>query len=213
MDSPLKDKTDLCFCNMCGLGDHTSEDCPNIIDKVLNKRTINLLQIAPKQEIMNSKNLHVVTRLGVRKYNNNQNRQVIQPIENSTKYPNMQEQNDTMLKIVELFIKETNQQRMSKDIILEEFLELLKEEHFVGRLVELLNMLKDCNENKEKCKKKLQLSHGKEMEDHDSQVDLEINGYMIKQVVVYFCSQVNILPQETWINMGQPNLHNMINYL
>ena len=37
-----------------------------------------------------------------------------------------------MSRALELFIKETGQQRVSKDLILEEFQELLKEEHSIG---------------------------------------------------------------------------------
>lgn len=36
---------------------------------------------------------------------------------------------------------------------------------------------------------------------------------MVRQVVVDFGSQVNILPCETWISMGRQNLHRTTNYL
>jgi hypothetical protein len=42
---------------------------------------------------------------------------------------------------------------------------------------------------------------------------MEINEILIKKVVVDFGSQVNILPQETWIRMGQPTLAPTLNYL
>jgi hypothetical protein len=48
---------------------------------------------------------------------------------------------------------------------------------------------------------------------YNPQVDLEIEGIMVNQVVVDFGSQVNILPQETWIRMGQPSLVHTMNYL
>lgn len=90
---------------------------------------------------------------------------------------------------------------------------VLKEEHFVARLVELLNMLKICNGNKEKGKNVRQQSQGNQLEDHDPQFNLEIIGYMVRQVMVDFDWQVNILPRETWINMARPNLHRTTNYL
>lgn len=138
---------------MCRLGDHSLEDFPKIIEKVLSKRTVNLLQTVPKHDILNLKNLHVVTRSGVGRDNSNHNQQVIQRIKNTTKHPYMCMQNDTMETIVEFFMKEADEQRLSKDVILEGLLDLLEEEHLVGCLIGLLNMLKHCNQNREKCKK------------------------------------------------------------
>lgn len=77
-----------------------------------------------------------------------------------------------MTRAVELFTKEANKQRLSKDVILEKKLELLKEEHLVGCLVDILNMLKYCNENREKCKNVRHMSQGKKLKGHDPQVDL-----------------------------------------
>lgn len=74
-------------------------------------------------------------------------------------------------------------------------------------------MLKDYNESREKYKNVRQLWQGKQFEDHDPKVDLEINGYMERQVVVDFGSHVNILPWETWISMGRPNFHKLTKYL
>lgn len=74
-------------------------------------------------------------------------------------------------------------------------------------------MLKNYNRNREKEKNVRQLSQGNKLEDNDPQVDLEINGYMVRQEMVEFGSHANILPRETWINMGQPDLHGTTNYL
>lgn len=78
-----------------------------MIEKILNKKFVNLLQIVPKHDTLNSKNLHVLTRSGTGKDNNNQNHQVIRPIKNTMKYTDMQGQNDTMTKVVKLLMKET----------------------------------------------------------------------------------------------------------
>lgn len=42
--------------------------------------------------------------------------------------------------------------------------------------------------------------------DLDPQVDLEVEGVFIPQVVVDFVSQVIIFPNRTWIKLGQPHL-------
>jgi hypothetical protein len=47
----------------------------------------------------------------------------------------------------------------------------------------------------------------------DPQFDLEIDGHMIKQVVVDFGSQVNTLPREMWVQLGKPLLHPKMNFL
>jgi len=137
---------------MCGLGNHTLKYCPNIIEKVLNKKIVNLLQTIPKHVILNSKNLHVFKSSRARGDNNDQKNYLIQPIKNPTKYPYVQQQNKTTFQAVEFFTKEREDQRVSKDLMLEEFLELLKEEKFVTRLVQLLNMLKNFNPNREEGK-------------------------------------------------------------
>jgi hypothetical protein len=46
------------------VGDHSLEDFPIILDKVMNKIDVNLLHKIPKQDVLNSKNIHVVMRLG-----------------------------------------------------------------------------------------------------------------------------------------------------
>lgn len=63
-------------------------------------------------------------------------------------------------------------------------------------------MLKNCNENRERGKNIKQILRCSQVYDHDLQVDLKINVFLVKQVVVDFVSQVNILPRDTWINMG-----------
>lgn len=85
-----------------------------------------------------------------------------------------------MSKEVEFFTKESEDQRVSKDLILEECFELIKEEWSVTQLIELLNMLKNWTKNRERGKIFRQPSHGNQVDDHDPQVDLEINGFMVK---------------------------------
>jgi hypothetical protein len=43
------------------------------------------------------------------------------------------------------------------------------------------------------------------MNDYDPQVDLEIDGNMVKKFIVNFGSQVNILPWDTWKHLGRPH--------
>jgi hypothetical protein len=58
-------------------------------------------------------------------------------------------------------------------------------------------MLKECKEEKRTCKNLRQLTQEKIQDDYDTQVNLEVEGFMVSQVVVDFRSQVNILPKGT----------------
>ena len=49
--------------------------------------------------------------------------------------------------------------------------------------------------------------------DADPLVDLEIEGYHVRQVVLDFGSQVNIMTRDTWEQMGQPRLYESGIYL
>jgi hypothetical protein len=81
----------------------------------------------------------------------------------------------------------------------EEFLQLLKENKSVGFLIDLLNILREYKINKRPVKSVRKLSQDRTTSEFDPQVDLEVDGYMIKQVMVDFGSQVNVLHKETWV--------------
>ena len=61
-DFPLKEKTDLCFCNICILSDLSLKDWRKILEKIMNIRVDNILQYVTKEESLNSKKLDVITR-------------------------------------------------------------------------------------------------------------------------------------------------------
>ena len=46
----------------------------------------------------------------------------------------------------------------------------------------------------------------KHKSDADPLVDLEIEGYHVWQVVLYFGSQVDIMTRDTWEQLGRPRL-------
>jgi hypothetical protein len=53
------------FLNIYNIGDHSLEDCPIVLDKIIPRKFLNLLHTISKEEVRNSKNLHIITRLGV----------------------------------------------------------------------------------------------------------------------------------------------------
>jgi hypothetical protein len=90
-------------------------------------------------------------------------------------------------------------------------LQLLKEKQSIGRLFDLLNILREHKDGQKLTKDANHLSYNSK--DYDPRVDWEIEGMMVSQVVVDFGSQINILPRETWVRMGRPNLAPTLNYL
>ena len=53
----------------------------------------------------------------------------------------------------------------------------------------------------------------KDKSDVDPLVDLEIKGYHVRQVVLDFSSQVNIMTCDTWEQLGRPRLYELGIYL
>ena len=47
-DCPYKERTDLKFCTHCGVGDHSLEDCPTMLEKINNKKNVNVLSCVQK---------------------------------------------------------------------------------------------------------------------------------------------------------------------
>ena len=63
---PYKDGTDLKFCTSCGVVDLSLEDCPTMLEKINKKKNVNVLSCVQKHDIINTKNLHIVTRQGTK---------------------------------------------------------------------------------------------------------------------------------------------------
>lgn len=61
---PFKDKTYLTFYTKCGVGDHSLEYFPIMLEKLMNKRNINHLSKVHKNDMVNTKNLQIITRKG-----------------------------------------------------------------------------------------------------------------------------------------------------
>ena len=91
------------YCNTCGVGDHSLEDCPIMLEKILNKKLVNNLSCVPKSDVHSVKNLQVITRCGTRI---DYDKDIIEPIKHIEKndYPNSQNKN-TYLKMLQTFLK------------------------------------------------------------------------------------------------------------
>ena len=60
------------------------------------------------------------------------------------------------------------------------------------------------NNNTKKQTKNICSLNQKDKSDSDPLVDLEIKGYHVRQVVLDFGSQVNIMTRDTWEQLGRP---------
>ena len=66
IECPYKDQTNLNFCTKCGVGDHSLEDCPIMLEKIMAKRNVIPLSRVHKNYLVNTRNLHIVTRQGTK---------------------------------------------------------------------------------------------------------------------------------------------------
>ena len=83
------------------------EDCLIIIKNKMSKKNVNLLSKVPKHEILNSKNMHIVTRQGTKIGEGNQN--IIKVINKQRYYPNLSKHKEIVkdaCRIIEELAKE-----------------------------------------------------------------------------------------------------------
>ena len=82
----------------------------------------------------------------------------------------------------------------------------------VSQFIDLLYKIKH-NNNTEKQTKNICSLNQKEKSDANPLVDLENEGYHVRQVVLDFGSQVNIMTHDTWEQLGRPRLYKSGIYL
>ena len=91
-----------------------------------------------------------------------------------------------------------SQQNRIKELIC-----LVQNDKSMSQFIDLLYNMKHSN-NIEKQTKNIYSLNQKEKIDANPLVDLEIKGYHVQQVVLNFNSQVNIMTQDTWEQLGIP---------
>ena len=77
----------------------------------------------------------------------------------------------------------------------------LQDEEFACLIDLMYTINKD--DNNEKIRRNLCSLRQKEKMNIDPLVNLDIDGYLISQVVLNFVSQTNIMTRETWERLGQ----------
>ena len=82
----------------------------------------------------------------------------------------------------------------------------------ISQFIDLFYKIKHNNNTEKKTKNICSLNQ-KDKSDADPLVDLEIEGYHVRQVVLDFGSQVNIMTHDTWEQLGRPRLYESEIYL
>ena len=83
------DRTNIKFFTSSGVGDHSLEDCPTMLDKINKKKNVHVLSCVQKHDVMNTNNLHIVTWQGEKIGNDNPH---ISKIKENNDYPNSTKQ-------------------------------------------------------------------------------------------------------------------------
>ena len=85
----------------------------------------------------------------------------------------------------------------SRKNTVKELIRLVQNDKSVSQFIDLLYNIKHNNNTKKQTKNICSLNQ-KDKSDADPLVDLEIQGYHVRQVVLNFGSQVNIMTRDTW---------------
>ena len=202
VECSYKDRTDLKFCTSCGVGDHSLEDFPTMLEKINNKKNVNVLSSVQKCDVIRTRNLQIVTRQGTKIGTNNPQ---ISKIRSKYGYPNLDKQkqlyNDVLHIFQEFVAQEENDE--SKQKISQELINLMNTDNFVAKLIDLMYSVKNTS-GVDKQDKSICNLNKKDKNDVDPLVDLEIEGYHVRQVILDFKSQANIMTGDTWEHLGKP---------
>ena len=80
---------------------------------------------------------------------------------------------------------------------------MVQNDKIVSQFIDLLYKIKH-NNNTEKQTKNICILNQKDKSDADPLIDLEIEGYHVRKVVLDFGSQVNIMTHDTWEQLRRP---------
>lgn len=167
----------------------------------MKKRNINHLSGVHKNDVLNTKNLQIITRQGT-EIGEDKAKTSSTMLQNH-EYLNLKIQrkifNDATQVFKELAMQEDNLDHQKAKV--NELLQLLSKQYVVRQLVDLLKMLKDQPQVNRKIKNVCKTNQV-DIYDLDPQVYLDIEGVFMPKVVINFGSQVSILPKSTWIKLS-----------
>ena len=166
-----------------------------MLDKINKKKNVNVLSWIQKHDVINTKNLHIVTRQGTKIRSDNTR---ISTIKDKNDYPNLAKQKQLYNDTTNIFKEFSRQEEAdnSRQSTIKELIRLVQYDKVVSQFFDLLYNMKHHN-NTEKQTKNICSLNQKDKSDAGPLVDLEIEGYHVRQVVLDFGSQVNTMTHDT----------------
>ena len=140
-----------------------------------------------KNDVLNTKNLHIVTRQGTKTRVDNPK---ISKIKEKNVYPNPLKEKQIYKEATNVFKEIARQENVhnSRPNTINELIQLVPTDNSVSQFIDLLYEIKSTNSEKQT--KNIYSLNKKDKGDVDPLVDLEIKGYHVRQVVLDFGSQV-----------------------
>lgn len=182
-DCPWQDKIDLKFCGNCGVMGHSLEDCLVMLERITNKKNVDLPSCVSKNELKCIKNANIITRNGT----NTNNIEISKAKDNNQEYPDVSLQNSIFKDATNVFeeISKSDVMVGNNNKSLNELLQLLTKEEAVAWLIDLLYEVRKSNTTGRIQKSICSLGKCDNL-NLDLLVDLIVNVYNISQVVVEF---------------------------
>ena len=150
-----------------------------------------------KKDVINIKNLHIVTWQGIKTGSDNPR---ISKIKEKNVYLDPLKEKQTYKEATNVF-KEIARQEEANDNrhnTIKELIQLVQKDNSVSQFINLIYEIKHNNIKKQT--KNIWSLNKKDKSDADPLVDLEIEGYHVQQILLDFGSQVNSMTHDTWNN-------------
>ena len=172
-----------------------------MLEKINNKKNVNVLSCVQKHDVLTTKTMHIVTRQGTKTGLDNPQ---ISKIKNTNGYPDPMKEKKVYQEATHIFhdIAQQEDTVNSRLSTTQQLIHLTQTDESVAQFIDLLHKIKSVNFGKQT--KNICSLNQKDKNDVDPLVNLEIECYHIRQVVLDFGSQVNIMTWDTWEKMGRP---------
>ena len=143
--------TDLKFCTSCGVGDHSLEDCPTMLEKINKKKNVNVLSCVQKHDIINTNNLHIVTQKGTKIGNDNPR---ISKIKEKNVYPNPVKEKQIYKYATNVFQEFARQEEAddNRHNTVNELIHLVQKDKTISQFINLLYKIKHNNNTEKQTK-------------------------------------------------------------
>ena len=157
-----------------------------MLEKINKKKNVNFLSCVQKHDTINTNNLHIITRQGMK--NGSDNPQ-ISKIKEKNVHPDPVKEKQIYKYATNIFREFAQQEEEddNKQDTVKELTRLVQKDKTISQFINLLYKIKH-NKYIEKQTKNICSLNQKDKSDADPLVDLEIEGYHVRQVVLNFGS-------------------------